>query len=170
MIITMGSGKGQIRRTLGLVKRPWEKPTIRIDGTKVWRDKQGERHREGRPAVEGPDGDTEWYSHGELHREDGPAQERSSGYKAWYQYGALHCAGGPAIVQPTGTLEWYIEGRRHREAGPAVIYPNGDRMWWLDGEALTEDEFNEKLRDKRRVANSAAAHQEIADGLKKVTF
>lgn len=47
--------------------------TIDRYGTKRWRNKKGEYHRIGGPAVEWYDGDMEWRINGRLHRIDGPA-------------------------------------------------------------------------------------------------
>ncbi len=43
------------------------------DGSTRWYDDLGEKHRNGGPAVELPNGCKYWYCHGKLHREDGPA-------------------------------------------------------------------------------------------------
>ncbi len=58
--------------------------TIDSDGTKRWKNKQGQLHRIDGPAVEWFDGDKYWYLNDKLHREDGPAIERASGAKYWY--------------------------------------------------------------------------------------
>ena len=47
----------------------------------------GERHREGGPAIEWANGNKAWYLNGKLHREDGPACEWANGYKEWYLNG-----------------------------------------------------------------------------------
>ena len=58
----------------------------RIDryGNKVWKNANGQYHREDGPAYEGANGIKAWYLNGKNHREDGPAIENVDGYKAWY--------------------------------------------------------------------------------------
>ncbi len=56
------------------------------NGDKEWW-LNGERHREGGPAIEWADGDKEWWLNGKLHREDGPAVEYSNGAKCWFLNG-----------------------------------------------------------------------------------
>jgi hypothetical protein len=53
----------------------------------VYKDENGQWHREDGPAGEYPNGTKIWYWHGEFHREDGPAVEYPSGTKYWYWYG-----------------------------------------------------------------------------------
>ena len=45
------------------------------DGTldKIWRNEEGQYHREDGPAYEYADGVKFWFKNGRLHREDGPA-------------------------------------------------------------------------------------------------
>lgn len=53
-----------------------------------WFNKEGQRHREGAPAVEWHDGSFKsWWLNGECHREDGAAVECANGYKRWYLNG-----------------------------------------------------------------------------------
>jgi len=47
-------------------------------------------HREGRPAIEWPDGSKEWCVNGKLHRLGGPAIEWSDGRKEWWVDGKLY--------------------------------------------------------------------------------
>ena len=69
----------------------------------------GKRHREGAPAIEGVNGDTEWWLNGKRHREGAPAIEHANGYKGWW-----------------------LNGKRHREDGAAIEHANGDKEWWLN--------------------------------------
>jgi hypothetical protein len=48
----------------------------------------GKKHREGKPAIKRPNGDSIWYYEGKFHRDDGPAIELMDGSKAWYSHGA----------------------------------------------------------------------------------
>jgi hypothetical protein len=43
------------------------------DGAEEWRNKDGQMDREDGPALEWPDGTTEWFRKGQRYREDGPA-------------------------------------------------------------------------------------------------
>jgi len=64
-----------------------EESILTIDGIgiKRWRNKNGELHRVGGPAVEHGGGDGKiWYQNGERHRIDGPAFEYIDGSKLWY--------------------------------------------------------------------------------------
>jgi hypothetical protein len=53
----------------------------------VFKDENGEYHREDGPAYEQPDGFKSWYLNGLCHREDGPAVERINGPKSWWLNG-----------------------------------------------------------------------------------
>jgi hypothetical protein len=61
--------------------------TIDKNGTKRWRNKNGELHRVGGPAIEYSDGNKSWYQNGLCHRIDGPAFEYTDGSKLWYLAG-----------------------------------------------------------------------------------
>jgi hypothetical protein len=108
---------------------------IRIDqeGTREWL-LNGERHREGGPAVEYATGSEVWYVNGRLHREAGPTIERAYGGKEWYKNGQRHREGGPAVEHANGTEVWHKNGQRHREDGPAVEDISGTKEWWKDGQ------------------------------------
>jgi hypothetical protein len=124
--------------------------TIDKDGAKEWRNKSGELHRIGGPAVEHRNGTKEWFQNGKLHRIEGPAIEYFSGTKCWYQNGKLHRLDGPAVEHTNGDKKWWQNGLLHRIEGPAVEYRDGDKMWYYRGyrfenkedffEALTEEE------------------------------
>jgi hypothetical protein len=66
-----------------------EPTTITDAGTKIWKNKDGEFHREDGPAVEYADGTKTWLINGEHHREDGPAVEYADGTKTWYINGEI---------------------------------------------------------------------------------
>ena len=61
-----------------------EPTEIKNDGTRIWRNDKGERHREAGPAVIYSDGEQYWYINGNLHREDGPAVIFPDGEQYWY--------------------------------------------------------------------------------------
>ena len=118
------------------------KCSVEIDskGTKTWRDANGQLHREGGPAIEGPEGSV-WYFHGQLHREGGPAIERANGDQTWWLHGQLHRENGPAIEWRSvdGRLEWWLHGQRHREGGPAVELEDGSCERWVRGKWIRPD-------------------------------
>lgn len=58
--------------------------TIEEDGSKVWRNRRGEWHRENGPAHELPNGYKSWWFNGLRHRICGPAVEWSNGNKWWW--------------------------------------------------------------------------------------
>jgi hypothetical protein len=92
-----------------------DKPTvIKINGTKEWRNKNGEYHRDGdEPAVILADGSRYWYKDGKYHR-DGDE---------------------PAVILADGSRYWYKDGKWHRDGDePAVILADGTKEWWKNGE------------------------------------
>ena len=92
---------------------------------------------------------TRWYynSAGQLHRIDGPAIIHADGTELWYQNDQLHRTDGPAIVWSNGNKSWYQNGKLHRTDGPAVEYLDSDKAWYINGVELTEDEFNQRVKD-----------------------
>ena len=52
-----------------------------------YRNEQGQLHRTDGPAVEYPDGGTEWWYKNRPHRTDGPALDYADGTKKWYLHG-----------------------------------------------------------------------------------
>ena len=54
------------------------------DGTQVWKNENGELHREDGPAIIFPDGIQHWFINGNFHREDGPAVIYPDGRQYWY--------------------------------------------------------------------------------------
>ena len=61
-------------------------PIIEPDGTKSWRNKEGQLHRDDGPAII-RDRRKEYYKNGERHREDGPAVIYTSGKKEYWKHG-----------------------------------------------------------------------------------
>lgn len=102
-------------------------PVIDEHGNKFWYNEQGHFHREDGPAIEMADGDKTWLQNGQHHRIDGPAVESSDGHK-----------------------EWAVNGQLHRLDGPAVECENGDKFWFIEGEQLTEEEFNNRMKEYRK--------------------
>jgi hypothetical protein len=74
--------ESQLKRVLENLDKPTE---IDYDGTKIWKNKEGEYHRlNDKPAIEYSDGKKAWWINGKLHREnDKPAIEYSDGKKVW---------------------------------------------------------------------------------------
>jgi hypothetical protein len=79
-------------------------------GNTIWKDADGNFHRDDGPAYDGPYG-THWFKHGISHREDGPASIDNDGTKFWRKHGKLHRDDGPAIEHSNGELAWYNEGK-----------------------------------------------------------
>lgn len=110
--------------------------------TYVWENEDGERHRDGGPAVEYSNGTRKWFQHDKLHRDDGPAIVHANGTKKYYYRGELHRDDGPAeiIVSEGGvTTKWRKYGKLHRDNGPAVEFFNGAKEYWVDGVLHNED-------------------------------
>jgi hypothetical protein len=61
--------------------------TIDQEGTKMWRNQEGQLHRTDGPAYETANGDKAWWVDGQLHRTDGPAVEYADGRKMWWVNG-----------------------------------------------------------------------------------
>ena len=109
-------------------------------GIKEWRNKEGQLHRIGGPAIEWSDGTKKWFLNGEYHRIGGPAIEHPDGYKEWYIEGKklteeefnshFYCT-----IDSDGNKRWRNkEGRLHREDGPAVELSDGYKAWFLEGQ------------------------------------
>jgi hypothetical protein len=119
-------------------------PTTDEDGTKWYRNEQGQLHCPDGPAVERANGTKEWWVNGRLHRTDGPAIEWADGDKEWWVNNQRHRTDGPAIEWAGGDKEWYLNGQRHRTDGPAWEWADGDKEWWVNGQLLTREQFNVK--------------------------
>ena len=113
---------------------------VLINGNKVWRNKEGENHRLGGPAVEKANGDKEWWVNGDLHREDGPAIESSDGSREWWVDGDLHREDGPALEYADGAKEWWVNGTLHRVGGAAVRHADGSEEYWFEGHSFEDPE------------------------------
>jgi hypothetical protein len=109
-------------------------------GSVEWRTPLGDLHREDGPAVEGDDGQKQWWVDGKLHRVGGPAVVTPWGDEQWCENGHTHRDDGPAVTSESHK-SWYRHGRRHRVDGPAVETKDGRDEWWVNGRKLTEDEF-----------------------------
>jgi hypothetical protein len=59
-------------------------PEIDEKGNKIWRNSNGQWHREDGPAWEYASGTKVWYINDKRHREDGPAVEWTDGRKEWW--------------------------------------------------------------------------------------
>ncbi len=105
----------------------------------VWRDANGDIHREDGPALIRADGTQERWQHGYRHRDDGPAVINAEGTQFWFQRGELHRDGGPAVVWSDGTQKWYRHDKLHRDDGPAWIEEGGTQTWWQNGELHRDD-------------------------------
>ena len=97
---------------------------------------------------------TVYYDNNLIHREDGPAIEWNNGSSHWYLHDMLHRIDGPAIELAAPYLgytvkKWSINGKWHREDGPAVEWGTGYKEWWIDNQQLTEEQFNQRLKDKQ---------------------
>ena len=146
----MGSGKGQARRTHGIISRV-AKINAGREIVKEYKDEaSGELHRDDGPALLRRDGTEEWYKHGKLHREDGPAIEGgASAGEQWYLNGQRHREDGPAVDQPDGHQSWWRHGQKHRFGGPAITWAAGDVEWWVYGVEMSEAEARKAERLKR---------------------
>jgi hypothetical protein len=108
------------------------RPPTEVDenGTKIWRDDEGELHRINGPAMIEANGDETWFYHGWIDREDGPAMimHDNSGNRIreeWRWNDQLHRKDGPAVIiyNKDGIRireEWWIRNKLHRKDAPAV--------------------------------------------------
>ena len=85
-------------------------------------------------------------SNGQKHRQHGPAVECADGTKSWFLNGELHRVDGPAIEWANGDKSWWLNGQRHRIDGPAIEWDDGSKAWYLDGQHLSEGEFHDRLK------------------------
>ncbi len=53
-------------------------------GNIIYKNKDGEFHRDDGPAIEYENGDKIWYRYDKRHRDDGPAVEYINGYESWW--------------------------------------------------------------------------------------
>jgi hypothetical protein len=96
-----------------------------------------------------PNGTKEWKNeNGQYHRDDGPAVIYPSGTKAWYKNGQLHRDDGHAVIFRDGTKHWYINDQLHRNDGPALIRPDGTQEWYIKGKAYSFKEWIKKVPNK----------------------
>jgi hypothetical protein len=85
---------------------------------------------------------------GELHRDEGPTYIGSNGYQVWYRNGKRHREDGPSIIGTYGTQYWYQNGQLHREDGPAAIHSDGRKEWSLHGILYTKEEWEDEIRTR----------------------
>lgn len=66
----------------------------------------------------------------------------------WYYNaaGRLHRNNGPAVEWADGDKFWYQNGQLHRIDGPAIEYSNGDKVWFINDVELTEDKYNQVVK------------------------
>lgn len=99
-------------------------------GNKMWFNKSGKLHRDGKPAIIG-NSIIEYYTNGLLHRIDGPALIHNNNIFEWRINGKRHREDGPAYIGED-VREWYKNGKIHRDDGPAVEWYDHDE-WWVNG-------------------------------------
>ena len=61
--------------------------------------------------------------------------------------GQYHRIDGPAILWANGSKMWWQNEQLHRTDGPAVEWADGRKRWYINGEELSEDEFNQRVKD-----------------------
>ena len=98
-----------------LLIEKFEKSTdILYDGTMVWKNEDGEIHRENdMPAIIFINGDKYWCKNGLNHRDrDLPTKIFADDSRIWYKNGQRHRNGDkPAIIFASGTREWWKNGK-----------------------------------------------------------
>ena len=99
----------------GIPKVPVPTSFKEIDeyGNEIWKNKEGQYHRDGDlPAVIQANGTKSWYKNGQLHRDcDLPAIIQANGTQCWYRNGQLHRDGDlPAVIKANGNQEYYKNG------------------------------------------------------------
>jgi len=67
-------------------------PEIDSIGSMYWRNKDGQMHREGAPAITWRDGS-----------------------EFWYLYGFLHKLDGPAVMYANQNTQWWINGKQYTQ-------------------------------------------------------
>jgi len=109
-------------------------------------------------------GTKEWLRDGVRHRDDGPAVEGASGSKEWWRDGQWHREDGPAIERADGGKEWWRDGKRHRDDGPALEWADGTKEWWQNGECLTPDQVSklEAVLSEKLAREAAVLAQDLS--------
>lgn len=124
-------------------------------GTVVWKNEAGKKHRLDGPAVLHPDGRAEWYQDG-IQLELGPdgkpdlslTDPKNTGATQYVFQSAvewrddqdrLHRLNGPARFHANGTQEWRDHGLPHRVGGPALIESDGRQEWCQQGKLHRDD-------------------------------
>jgi len=97
----------------------------------IWRNKEGQYHREDGPAVIYASGAEEWYWEDKF--TPGPT-ERHDNKLVWRDdKGDCHREYGPAILYKNGKRTWCQNGEFHRVDGPAIIHRDRSEEWWWEG-------------------------------------
>ena len=94
-----------------------DEPTeIDSNGTRIWRNSEGEIHRDSNV----------------------PARIWTDGTLFYYQNGLIHRNGDlPAVIHPDGHCQWWQNGDWHRDYDlPAKIYSDGRCEWWINGKFI----------------------------------
>ena len=74
-------------------------------------------------------------------------EDNGDGTRRYYNSaGKLHRTDGAAIEYANGEKWWYQNGRLHRTDGPAIEWNDGTKAWFINGRQLTEDEFNQAVK------------------------
>ena len=141
MADTVDSNHAALIEVLSLTRQEYE------NGTVIYRNHLGERHRVHGPAEVWPDGFCAWYQNGRLHRVGGAAVIYPNWEERWYQNDQLHRTDGAAVIYNSGERHWYQNGTLHRVDGPAIVYSDGDQRWFLNGEEVSEEKFNQCIAD-----------------------
>ena len=111
---------------------------INENGKKHEYYKDGNRHREGGPAIIRYDLQDnilseEYFINGQRHREDGPAFISNSDphgqLRIWYMYNEIKRSDdGPTIIFPNGVHMWLKNDTIHRDNGPAIVHIQNDKI------------------------------------------
>ena len=130
-----------IEYSIQVMTDPFLAPIMDSFGNKIWKNKEGQRHRINGPAIIYSDNHMEYFFEGKLHRTDGPALFYNDGYEAYFLHGIRHREDGPALIYEDGTEVYYVHGLKHRDDGPAQISPNGHKEFWINNEIIDEKDF-----------------------------
>lgn len=79
-----------------------------IHGDIIYRNEQGEFHRENGPAIKYSDGGKAWFINGKRHRVGGPAEDYLE-VKAWWKNGKRHRLNAPASLNDLLSIKEYWE-------------------------------------------------------------
>jgi len=105
-------------------------PRIDSNGSKIWRNKEGQVHRVNGPAKIYDNGTFEYWVNDKFHREDGPAIVYYDGSEEYYQEDKRHRLDGPAVIYADGYKSYWVGGEIHRVDGPARIRADGREEYY----------------------------------------